>query len=131
MPAALKRQLPAESTDKLVINRGFEKCLVIYPLTEWKKETARVGQLNNYDKESREFLRYFFRGATELTLDTANRFLLPKYLMEYAEVVKEATLFAYLNKIELWSKHLYHPQMDEEPKDFSAIAERVMGSKKE
>jgi MraZ protein len=131
MPAALKRQLPPEAHDKLVINRGFEKCLVIYPLNEWEQISAEVNKLNAYVKDNRDFLRYFFRGATELTLDNVSRFLLPKFLMEYAQVEKEAVLFAYLNRIELWSTKFYHHQLDEEPRDFAKLAEQVMGRNKE
>ena len=127
MPAALKRQLPPDAHDKLVINRGFEKCLVLYPITEWERQSAEVNTLNPYVKENRDFIRYFFRGATELTLDNVNRFLVPKSLLEYADVEKEAILFAYLDRIELWSKSKYQQQMNEAPQDFSSLAEKVMG----
>ncbi|HZF99773.1 MAG TPA: division/cell wall cluster transcriptional repressor MraZ [Chitinophagales bacterium] len=127
MPAALKRQLPPEAHDKLVINRGFEKCLVLYPITEWNHQSDKVNALNMYVKENRDFARYFFRGATELTLDNVNRFLVPKSLLEYADVEKEAVLFAFNDRIELWSKKLYAQQMNEAPQDFSSLAEKVMG----
>ena len=127
MPAALKRQLPPEAHDKLVINRGFEKCLVLYPITEWNRQSDKVNALNMYVKENRDFARYFFRGATELTLDNVNRFLVPKSLLEYAEVEKEAVLFAFNDRIELWSKSKYEQQMNEAPQDFSSLAEKVMG----
>ena len=127
MPAALKRQLPPEAHDKLVINRGFEKCLVLYPITEWNRQSDKVNALNMYVKEYRDFARYFFRGATELTLDNVNRFLVPKSLLEYADVEKEAVLFAFNDRIELWSKKLYAQQMNEAPLDFSSLAEKVMG----
>jgi len=127
MPAALKRQLPPEAHDKLVINRGFEKCLVLYPITEWNRQSDKVNALNMYVKENRDFARYFFRGASELTLDNVNRFLVPKSLLEYAEVEKEAVLFAFNDRIELWSKAKYEQQMNEAPQDFSSLAEKVMG----
>jgi MraZ protein len=130
MPAALKRQLPADAHDKLIVNRGIEKCLVIYPLTEWERQTAEVNKLNPYVKENRDFIRYFFRGATELTLDNVNRFLVPKSLLEYADVEKEAVLFAVMDRIELWSKKMYLQMMNETPQDFSSLAEKVMGGGK-
>ena len=37
MPSALKKQIPPESEERFVINRGFEKCLVLYPMSEWKE----------------------------------------------------------------------------------------------
>ena len=127
IPSALKRQLPADAHDKLVINRGVEKCLVLYPYTEWQIISHEMNKLNLYVKDNRDFARYFFRGATELSIDSNNRILLPKPLLEYAQIEKELVLFAYSNRIEVWSKTNYHKQMDEEPRDFVKLSEQVMG----
>ncbi|MFN5704241.1 MAG: division/cell wall cluster transcriptional repressor MraZ, partial [bacterium] len=89
LPAGLKKQLSPEAQDRLVINRGFEKCLVLYALNEWKIISDEVNSLNLYSKKNREFARYFFRGASELSLDANNRFLLPKNLLEYASIEKD------------------------------------------
>ncbi len=133
LPAGLKKQLSPEAQDRLVINRGFEKCLVLYPLNEWKIISDEVNSLNLYSKKNREFARYFFRGASELTLDANNRFLLPKNLLEYASIEKDLVLFAYSNRIEVWSKASYDSLLNDEPEDFASLAEEVMGknSKKE
>lgn len=127
IPAQLKRQLPDKAHNKFVINRGFEKCLVLYPSNDWEIISAEVNKLNLYVKDNRDFARYFYRGATELTLDGNNRILFPKSLTEYAAIEKDVVLFAYSNRIEVWSKKLYLTQMDEEPRDFVKLAEKVMG----
>ena len=127
VPSALKRQLPADSHDKLVINRGVEKCLVLYPINDWKIISHEINKLNLYVKDNRDFARYFFRGATEISLDANNRILIPKPLLEYAGIEKDVVLFAYNNRIEVWSKKNYHQQMDEEPRDFVKLSEQVMG----
>ena len=41
-PAALKRQVSPEAGDKFVLNRGFEKCLNLYPYNVWKEITAEM-----------------------------------------------------------------------------------------
>lgn len=127
MPAGLLRQLPAAAAGKLVLNRGFEKNLVLYPANEWQVIVEGLNQLNPYVKENREFVRYFLRGATPLELDSANRMLLPKSLQEYAGIEKEVVLSGNLNNIEIWSKQLHAAVMDQEPADFSDLAEKVMG----
>jgi MraZ protein len=129
LPAGLKKQLSPDAQDRFVINRGFEKCLVLYPLNEWKIISDEVNQLNLYAKKNREFARYFFRGASELTLDTTNRLLLPKTLLEYASIEKDLVLFAYSNRIEVWSKSNYDLMLNDEPEDFANLAEEVMGKK--
>ena len=129
LPSGLKKQLSPEAQDKFVINRGFEKCLVLYPLNEWKVIREEVNQLNLYAKKNREFARYFFRGASELTLDGTSRLLLPKSLLEYASIEKDLVLFAYSNRIEVWSKSNYDSMLNDEPEDFANLAEEVMGKK--
>lgn len=128
LPSGLKKQLPAEARETFVINRGFEKCLVLYPRNEWDMITNEINKLNTYVKKNREFIRYFFRGATELTLDSSNRLLLPKKLMQYAAIDKEMVLFGHTNKIEIWSVETYNNLISNEPDDFSDLAENVMGN---
>ena len=93
LPAGLKKQLSPAAEGRFVINRGFEKCLVLYPLNEWQTISAEVNKLNLYNKKNRDFARYFFRGASELMLDGTNRLLLPKALTEYAAIDKDLILF--------------------------------------
>ena len=129
LPAGLKKQLPPEVQDKFVVNRGFENCLVLYPQNVWKVISDEVNQLNLYNKKNREFVRYFYRGATELMLDSVNRLLLPKQLTEYAGIDKEIVLFAFSNRVEIWSKAAYTRLQTNEPEDFSSLAEEVMAKK--
>src|SRR3954466_9516972 len=84
IPAGLKRQLPEAEREGLVINRGFERHLVVYTRKEWDKIVDDLSKLNQYEKRTREFIRYFTRGATELILDASGRVNLPKSLLEYA-----------------------------------------------
>ncbi|HEY1009851.1 MAG: division/cell wall cluster transcriptional repressor MraZ [Daejeonella sp.] len=128
IPSSLKKQLPEAEREGLVVNRGFEKHLVIYTKKEWDQITGELSKLNLYEKKSRDFVRYFTRGATELTLDSANRILFPKALMEYAGITAEVVLSCQLNKIEVWSKDAYEAQMDSEPENFANLAEEVMGN---
>lgn len=128
IPSNLKKQLPDAERDGLVINRGFEKHLVVYTRKEWDNIVADLSKLNQYDKKVREFIRYFTRGASELMLDSANRVLVPKALLEYAEIGSDVVLTCQLNKIEVWSKNAYDAQLDNEPESFANLAEEVMGS---
>ena len=128
VPSSLKKQLPEAEREVLVINRGFEKHLVIYTKKEWDTITEELSKLNAYEKKSREFIRYFTRGATELSLDSANRILLPKVLLDYAGITTEVVLSCVLNKIEVWAKDAYDNQLDSEPENFANLAEEVMGN---
>jgi MraZ protein len=129
IPANLKKQLPQTAQESLVISRGFEKCLFLYTKQEWDLMTAEMNKLNTYVKKNREFVRYLIRGATELSIDASSRILLPKHLMEYAEIKTDVVLSANLNKIEIWSKKVYDELISNEPEDFASLAEEVMGKK--
>lgn len=127
MPSALRRQLGPGDQERFVVNRGFEKNLTLYPESEWLKISRELNALNLYNKKNREFVRYFFRGATDLRLDAAGRLLLPGSLLQYGGIDREIVLFAYGNRIEIWAKQAYEHMMANEPDDFSALAEEVMG----
>lgn len=127
LPAGLRKQMPEAEREGLVMNRGFEKHLVIYTRREWDTIVEDLSKLNQYEKKTREFIRYFTRGATELSVDAAGRILLPKSLMEYAGMAAEVVLSSQFNKIEVWAKDAYDAQLDNEPDNFANLAEEVMG----
>lgn len=129
VPANLKKQLPQAAQEMFVVNRGFEKCLVMYPKNEWDLITSELAKQNQYERKTREFIRYFTRGATEVTMDNANRILIPKPLLEYADIKTDVVLSSQLNKVEIWSKPVYDQLLSSEPEDFAKLAEDVMGNK--
>lgn len=130
VPSSLKKQLPNVEQDGLIINRGFEKHLVIYPRNVWQKIVEDLSKLNAYEQKTREFIRYFTRGATELTLDAAGRVNLPKSLLESVGISTntELVLACQFDKIEVWSKTAYEALFDQEPENFSKLAEEIMGN---
>jgi len=130
VPAALKKQLPNAENEGLIINRGFEKNLVIYPKNVWDAVVADLAKLNIYDEENRRFVRAFTRGATEISLDAAGRVLLPKSLTEYAGIASDLVLACQLDRIEVWDKKSYEDIFDDVPENFADLAQKVMGSKK-
>jgi MraZ protein len=128
LPSGLIHQLEEESP-AFVVNRGFENCLMLYPEKVWDEITEEVNGLNQYDKRNREFVRYFYRGAQKLALDSADRILVPKRLLEYAGIEKEVILAAVNDRVEVWAKDKYDEMLDEEPMDFSGLAQVVLGNK--
>lgn len=130
MPARLKKQLPPDAQQGLIINRSFDQCLVLFTRLDWDQEIQKLVGLNLFSKKDRQFFRLFNNGAQEITFDPNDRILIPKRLMEYAAIQSDVVLFAYDNRIEVWSKEVYDQEMDLDPEDFSALAEEVMGKNK-
>ena len=127
LPSGFKKQLPESTNENFVVNRGFEKCLSLYPMKSWKPLFSEISDLNDFDPRVRQFRRYFLNGATQLELDSASRLLLPKNLMEYAGLEKDIVLVSAVNKIEIWDKNKYQQFFETfSPEAFSNLAKEVM-----
>lgn len=126
LPKALVAQLPDDSKEQLVVNCGFEKCLVLYTKDEWNRITSELNKLNTFIKENRDFLRLFNRGANILTSDANGRILIPKNLQEYGGLKSDVVFVTNSSKIELWDKANYEAEMNKNPEQYSELAERVM-----
>ena len=127
LPAGIKKQLQEGENTQFVINRGFEKCLTLYPMSSWTPIFQKISQLNDFDPKVREFRRYFLNGAIALDLDSAGRLLLPRNLMDHAGLEKDIVLVSAVNKMEIWDKGQYQKFFDTySPEAFSSLAASVM-----
>ncbi|MDO9373554.1 MAG: division/cell wall cluster transcriptional repressor MraZ [Ferruginibacter sp.] len=128
LPAGFRKQL-AEGANQFVINRGIEACLSLYPMQSWEPIFSEVSKLNDFDPKVRKFRRYFLNGATNVELDSAGRLLLPRALMDYAGLEKDAVLVSAVNKIEIWDKTKYTQFFESfSPDSFSDLANEVMNA---
>ncbi len=130
LPSGLIGQLGERESYTFVINRGFENCLMLYPIEVWEEISKKINQLNTYGRKEREFVRYFYRGASKITMDAADRILLTKGLLDYAGIDKDVVLSAFNDSIEIWSKDQYDNMLDNEPDNFADLAEELLGSSK-
>jgi len=127
LPAGIKKQLPEEEAGRFVINRGFEKCLALYPVKNWEPLFADISKLNDFDPRVREFRRYFLNGATFVEPDSAGRLLVPPNLKDHAGLEKDIVLVAAVNKIEIWDSNKYKQFFESfSPETFSNLANEVM-----
>ena len=127
-PAAFKKQIREAVQDGFVLKRDvFENCLIMYPMEEWKKQNKIIrSRTNPYNKEHARFLRMFFSGTAEVSLDANNRMLIPKRLLEYDRVNDKVVLAGQSGKIEIWSSDQYG-KVSVADDDFAAMAERILG----
>jgi MraZ protein len=127
LPVGFKKQLPEGDSLRFVINRGFEKCLSLYPVKNWEPLFEKIKALNDFDPSAREFRRRFLNGATYLEPDTAGRLLVPPNLKEHADLQKDIVLVAVGEKLEIWDSNKYKELFDSfAPEAFSALADKVM-----
>lgn len=111
LPARIKSQLPAGEDNELVIRRGFEKCLNIYPMTEFKRVFSKISALSEFNEEFRKLQRNFLPGAAIVELDANGRLLIPKSMVTYAELDKDVKILGVGNKIEVWNPVNYEKEI--------------------
>ncbi len=123
IPSKLRAQFPEAAGNMLVVNRGFEQCLVLYTKEDWLMETAKLTEVDDFmSPEIRRFKRIFTNGANLVQIDNAQRILIPKKLLEYASLLDEVVLVANGNKIEIWDQHLYNSELNVDPAELSELA---------
>ena len=126
LPSKIKAALPETSGNQIVVGHGFDPCLVLYPLIEFKKLEAQISGLSEFDPENRRLQRAFFNSHTEVELDSAGRFLIPKKALTYAKLEKEAILIGIGKKIEVWSPEVYKEYITESQEEFSQLVQRKL-----
>ncbi len=123
IPSKLRAQFPEAAGNMLVVNRGFEQCLVLYTKEDWLLETAKLSAVDDFmSPEIRKFKRIFTNGANLVQIDNAQRILIPKKLLEYASLNDEVVLVANGNKIEIWDQHLYESELNVDAAELSELA---------
>lgn len=126
-PSGLRKQLPMESQNDFMLNKGFEECLTLYPIFEWDKISEKLSKMNLFKPKNRMFYRLFHQGAKAVTLDSAGRVLIPTAHAERVGLNQEAMLIAYNDRIEIWDKSKYFELIEGNMADFADLADEVMG----
>ncbi len=126
LPARIKNGLPETSGNELVVGLGFEKCLIVYPILEFKKLYAKVAGLSEFNPDYRKLQRNFFRGNTVVELDNSGRFLITKQMLNYAQLEKQVVIVGMGNKVELWNPELYKEQLYDNQNEFSDHVQKYL-----
>lgn len=132
LPTALKKQLMSELENGFVLKRGmFEKCIELYPMTEWNDKMSKVNKLNRFVRKNVEFIRLFTAGVKIVELDGTGRLLIPKDLVGFSSISSGIVLASAGTYIEVWDKAAYEEKLSNPETDIATLAEEVMGSLKE
>jgi MraZ protein len=126
LPAKIKANLPESSGNEIVVRRGFEPCLIIYPMVEYKKIYSKIAGLSEFNEEYRKLQRNFFRGSSVVELDNSGRLLIPKVMLGYAQLEKDAVVVGMGNKVEIWNPALFEQHLISDPTEFSKLAQKYL-----
>ena len=129
LPSAFKKQMPPAAEDRFVVRKDiFEGCLVLFSIDDWNRQLEKIrSKINPYNREHNIFLRNFFKGTAEVSLDSSNRLLIPKRLLDHAGIQKDVVLAGQDGRIEMWAEEVY-ARIDMPSDDFANLAEKLLGN---
>jgi len=113
MPARLRGELGKS----IVLTRGLEGCVFVYPQTEWLAFAEKVNKLPMSQASARSIARLFFGSAMEVELDALGRVLIPEYLKAHGGLKKEVMIIGTGNRLELWDKEKWEQYQGHEVED--------------
>jgi MraZ protein len=88
----------------MVLSRGVEGCITVYPLAEWKKLSDSLTTAVLSPSKLRMLKRAVFAGAFSVKMDGQGRIALPAPLKLHAEIVSEVVIIGANDYLELWNK---------------------------
>ncbi len=108
-----------------IMTKGLDNCLFVYPKQEWMVLEEKLRSLPLTNRDARAFVRFFFAGATECTLDKQGRVLVPANLREHASLIKDAVIIGVSTRIEIWGKEEWDTYNDDDSLSYDNIAEKM------
>ena len=123
IPAKFRKTLASG----VVITKGSEGCLDLYPVEEWIKLAEKLAKLPINQADARAFSRLRLAGAAHAEIDSQGRVLIPDYLRSYAGIHAKAIIVGLYNRAEIWEEEKWRRYRAEIEEKGDAIAERLGG----
>jgi len=103
LPAKFRKELG----DKVVVTRGLDACLFMYPESAWLKIAEKLTSLPIGQSDTRGLGRFLLAGASEAEVDSAGRVLVPDHLKEFAGLGSRVVLAGILDRVEIWNEKVW------------------------
>ena len=121
--------LPAKFRDELaaglVITKGQERCLYVFPQSEFANITETLRQAPVTQKAARDYSRVMFAGAHDEIPDRQGRVTIPQGLREYASLEKECVVIGANTRVEIWDSKSWNEYLADREKNFADVSEEV------
>lgn len=121
LPAKFRKEMGK----KIIITRGLDRCLFVYPVAEWKKFSEQLAGLSIGSAEGRAFSRAILGGATEVDVDASGRILVGDHLKSYAELQTKVVVAGIHNRIELWNEESWNKYTTSVEKEANVLAQKL------
>jgi MraZ protein len=126
LPAKFRSELSDKYIETFVITRGFDDCLFLFPITEWKNFENKLKTYSIADGNIRYVIRMLYANASEVAIDKQGRIFIPTGLRTKVGINKDVVIIGYLNLIEIWAKEKWLNYVKKESdKTFSNIVQKL------
>lgn len=110
----------------VVVSRGLDKCLFLYPVEVWKKLAEKLTIDLPWGKaENRSFMRAMIAGASDIAIDALGRILLPDNLKKFSSLEKEAMVVGLYDRVEIWNPEIWKSYSATSNESAELIAEKL------
>ena len=110
---------------KVVITHGLDNCLFIYTEKEWNNIAPKLSGLSMGQSESRGFNRYMLAGASEVTVDSVGRILIPDYLRKAANISQKVVFAGVYSRLEVWDEKTWDKYKEQVLKNADNLAQKL------
>jgi MraZ protein len=121
LPAKLRDEL----ADGLVVTRGQEHCLYVWPRAEVARITERLREAPVTNKAARDYVRMFSSGASEETPDKQGRITIPPVLRAWASLDRDVVVIGAMTRLEIWDAAAWQAYSEEQAESFAELSEEV------
>ena len=122
--------LPAKFRDELaeglVITKGQERCLYVFPTAEFERLTEALRAAPVTAKAVRDYSRVFFASASDEVPDKQGRVTIPPGLRDYAALQRDCVVIGANTRLEIWDAVAWQAYEADQNEAFSAASEEVL-----
>ena len=121
LPARFRKEVGSQ----IVITRGLDSCLFLYPLSEWQKISEKLSNLSIGQAGSRGLNRFMLAGAVEVEVDNAGRILIPDFLKKFAGLASMVVFAGMHSRIEIWDETRWTTYKEKVESEADGLAEKL------
>jgi|SRR5680860_460712 len=121
IPVAFRKELGK----KVVVTRGLDNCLFVYPISSWAKFAEKLDTLSRGQADARSFNRFIFGGAVETDIDSMGRILVPDFLRDFAVLENKVVIVGINDRVEIWGEERWKEYTQRIEKQADSLAEKL------
>lgn len=110
---------------KVVMTRGLDNCLFVYPQKTWEKVATKLQELSFAQADTRGFNRFMLSGAAEVEVDSAGRILIPDHQKDFAGLKRTVVFAGVSDRVEIWDKERWNSYKTRIEKQADQLAEKL------